>query len=272
MVIKKTPFQSFKLDLLNIANCISLISRGVNTRYAIASELGMGEKKVEGIFEWTEFLGLIEGEKRTKPQELTALGKAMTRIPEFHENVQALEILYAMLSLNHPLVNKIVNLFAYEISRQFEPTFDTDKFKAALLHIGRGFNVAPAFLTKRSNIYLDILVSPSSFGRLSTVVKQQDGKSFRVNSYRPDWRSAAYILYDSWPENVSRIKISEVVSGRDSLGRIFFMTEPQVMALLSKLEQERVIALEVVADLNQIGRNPAMKAQDFLEMLIGDEM
>jgi hypothetical protein len=49
------------------------------------------------------------------------------------------------------------------------------------------------------------------------------------------------------------------------------MVGSQVMALLSRLEQERAIALEVVADLNQIGINPTMKAADFLEMLSHDE-
>jgi len=66
------------------------------------------------------------------------------------------------------------------------------------------------------------------------------------------------------------VRIKEVVSGQNSLGRIFFLTEPQVMALLSKLEQERALALEVIADLRQIGPNPSMTAEDFLEMLIHD--
>ena len=67
------------------------------------------------------------------------------------------------------------------------------------------------------------------------------------------------------------MRIDEVVSGHGSLGRVFFLTEPQVMVLLSKLEQERAIALEVIADLKQIGPNPSMKAEDFLEMLIHDQ-
>ena len=54
------------------------------------------------------------------------------------------------------------------------------------------------------------------------------------------------------------------------MGRLFFLSEAQVMALLSKLEQERAIALETVADLHQIGRNPVMNAADFLEMLLND--
>ena len=270
MVIKKTPFQSFRLDLDNIANCITLILTGINTRHAIAQELGMGEKKVEGIFEWAEFLGLLEDRPRTKAQILKPLGRNLLGFPRFPSNIQALEILYAMLVINHPLINQIVNHFAYNKSRQFDPTFDKDTFRRVLLNIGQDFDVDPGFLSKRAYIYLDLLTNSSHFGKLGIFVETSN-ETFRVNSYRPDWRSAAYLLYDSWPENTSRIRIDEVISGQNSLGRIFFLTEPQVMVLLSKMEQERAIALEIVADLNQIGPNPSMKAEDFLEMLIHDQ-
>jgi len=270
LVIKKTPFQSFRLDLDNIANCITLIRAGINTRHAIAQELGMGEKKVEGIFEWAEFLGLLEDRPRTKAQILKSLGRNLLEFPRFPGDTQALEILYAMIVINHPLINRIVNHFAYNKSRQFDPTFDKDAFKRVLLNIGQDFDVDPGFLSKRTYIYLDLLTNPSNFGKLGIFVETSN-ETFRVNSYRPDWRTAAYILYDSWPENTSRIRIDEVISGQNSLGRIFFLTEPQVMVLLAKLEQERAIALEVVADLRQIGPNPSMKAEDFLEMLIHDQ-
>jgi hypothetical protein len=270
LVIKKTPFQSFRLDLDNVANCITLIRAGINTRHAIAQELGMGEKKVEGIFEWAEFLGLLEDRPRTRVQVLKPLGQKLIEFEGFPGNIRALEILYAMLVINHPLINKIVNSFAYDVSRRFDPSFDKDTFKRALLNIGQDFDVNPGFLSKRAHIYRDALANSSYFGKLGIFV-EVGNETCRVNSYRPDWRTAAYILYNSWPENTSRMRIDQVVSGQNSLGRIFFLTEPQVMALLSKLEQERVIALEIIADLNQIGPNPSMKAEDFLEMLIHDQ-
>lgn len=270
MVIRKTPFQSFRLDLDNVANCIALIRAGIDTRRAIAQELGMGEKKIEGFFEWAEFLGLLEDRPRTRVQALKPLGQKLLGFPGFPGNAQTLELLYAKIVTNHPLISMIVNHFAYHISRQFDPTFDKDTFKRALLNIGQDFDVDPGFLSKRASVYLDMLTNPSYFGKLGIFVKT-NRETFRVNSYRPDWRTAAYILYDSWPENTSRVRIKEVVSGQNSLGRIFFLTEPQVMILLSKLEQEQAIALEIVADLRQIGPNPSMKAEDFLEMLIHDQ-
>jgi hypothetical protein len=270
VVIRKTPFQSFRLDLDDVADCIALIHAGTNTRHAIARELGMGEKKVEGIFEWAEFLGLLEDRPRTKAQVLKPIGRKLLEFPRFPGSIQALEILYAMIVINHPLVNQVVNRFAYSKSRQFDPTFSKEAFKQALLNIGQGFDVDPQFLSKRAYIYRDLLSNSSHFGKLGIFVETGD-EIFRINSYRPDWRSAAYILYDSWPENTSRMRIGEVVTGRNRLGRIFFLSEPQVMALLSRLEQERAIALEVVADLRQIGLNPSMRAEDFLEMLIHDQ-
>mgnify|MGYP001106455874 CR=1 FL=1 len=270
MVISKTPFQSFRLELTNISDCIELIRKGVNTRRAVAQALGVGEKKAEGIFEWAEFLGLLEDRPRTRAQVLSHLGQELVKVQGLPSNAKTLEILYAMIVLNHPLVNRIINEFAYDMSRRFDPSFDKDTFKRSLLNIGQDFDVDPAFLSKRASIYLDLLTSPSNLGRLGILVERADG-TFCVNSYMPDWRSAAYIMYASWPGNTSRIRIDELVSGRNSLGRIFFLTEPQIMALLSKLERERAIALEMIADLDQIGLNPSMEARDFLEMLIHDQ-
>lgn len=270
MVISKTPFQSFRLELTSISDCIGLVRAGVNTRRAIAQALGIGEKKVEGIFEWAEFMGLLEDRPRTRVQVLSPLGQKLLQVPGFPSSTETLEIMYAMIALNHPLGNRIINDFAYDVSRRFDPSFDKDTFKRGLLNIGQDFDVAPAFLSKRAYIYLDLLTNPSNLGRLGIFVGRADG-TFRVNSYAPDWRSAAYILYNSWPENTSRMRIEELVSGRNSLGRIFFLAEPQIMALLSKLERERAIALEMIADLNQIGLNPSMEARDFLEMLLHDE-
>lgn len=266
MTIKKTPFQSFRLDLGNVANCAALISAGTNTRSAISEKLGMGEKKVEGIFEWAEFLGVLESRRRTEVQSLTPLGRKLLEYHDFSTYKQALEVLYAMLMLNHPIMNKMVNDVLYNVSRRFDPSFDRNAFVGALINASEEYSVNPAFLSKRAYIYLDLLTNPSGFGRLGTLVKIGE-ESYRIDSHMPDWRAAAYLLYTVWPENTSRIKISSVSSGQDNLGRIFLLSEQQVMVLLSQMEQENAIALEIVADLRQIGPNPSLTARDFLEML-----
>jgi hypothetical protein len=230
----------------------------------------LGDEKVRSVKEWAADLGLVH--QNARKVFLTPLGKAvlLTRGSRIETRIQ--EILYYKLATCPDLevFRALVNVILFEVSKRFDPIFDVEDTKKQILTVEMATEAKAKYIQGEVSTSLHTLTNEESIGKLTIVVPVSNNR-YRVNSYRPDWRSAAYIIYDSWPKNVSRMKISEVLSGRDSLGRIFFMTEAQVMALLSKLEQERVIALEVVADLNQIGRNPAMKAQDFLEMLIRDE-
>lgn len=248
------------------------ISRSLDeprSKKQIAEAEGMGQPKARGLLEWGRHLGVIElQEDRT--YLITPFGKSINKL----KNRYLYEILYWKLIKSHYAFRLIVNDFVYNKSRSFSPEFSSAELKRFLQQ--RSSDLGHPTERDLKSIYRESLNAISKqlegFGTLGMIVLFSDQtKSFRVNSYRPDWRTAAYILYDSWPENTSRVKIDEVVSGRNSLGRIFFLTEPQVMVLLSKLEQERAIALEVVADLRQIGPNPSMKAEDFLEMLIHDQ-
>ncbi len=235
----------------------------------IAEAEGMGQPKVRGLLEWGRHLGVIELQENDT-YLVTPLGKSISKV-----RIRYLyEILYWELVKGHRVVKIVVNDFLYSKSRLFSPEFSSAELKRFLQE--READLGHPTERDLKSIYLESLNVLSKqregFGTLEMIVPLNDQtKNFRVNSYRPDWRTAAYILYDSWPENTSRMRIDEVVNGRNSLGRIFFLTEPQVMALLSKLEQERAIALEIVADLKQIGPNPSMKAEDFLEMLIHDQ-
>ena len=247
---------------------ISRYLREPKSKKQIAEAEGMGQPKARGLLEWGRHLGVIElQEDRT--YLITSFGKSINKL----KNRYLYEILYWRLVKSHCAVRLIVNDFLYNKSRSFSPEFSSAELKRFLQQ--RSSDLGRPTERDLKSIYRESLNAISKqlegFGTLGMIVPFNDQtKSFRVNFYRPDWRTAAYILYDSWPENTSRMRISEVVSGQNRLGRIFFLTEPQVMVLLSKLEQERAIALEVIADLRQIGPNPSMKAEDFLEMLIND--
>ena len=231
--------------------------------------MGMGEKKVEGLLEWADFLGLLEDRSRPGSQVLTPLAQSLIELPDLPTSTPALEILYAQMVRNHPLLAQLVQQFAYNVSQQFDPSFDMQTYRDALLSIGRSFDVKPDFLLKRAPIYLDALTNPSNLGRLGLLVRVGKDR-VRVNPHRPDWRVAGYLVYSSWPLNAGRVHIQELVAGRGGLGRVFLLSEGQVMGVLAKLEQEGAIALEIVADLRQIGPNPSMRAEDFLEMLLND--
>ena len=248
------------------------ISRSLDeprSKKQIAEAEGMGQPKARGLLEWGRHLSVIKlQEDRT--YRITPFGKSINKL----RNRYLYEILYWKLVKSHRAVGLIVNDFLYGKSRSFSSEFSSAELKRFLQQ--RSSDLSYPTERDLTSMYRESLSALSNqlegFGTLGMIVPLNDqAKRFRVNSYRPDWRTAAYILYDSWPENTSRARIAEVVNSRNSLGRIFFLTEPQVMILLSKLEQERAIALEIVADLKQIGPNPSMKAEDFLEMLIHDQ-
>jgi len=261
----------FRLNLSLIHKLLSNIPPEGTTPSALRDRFpGLGGEKIRGVREWADDLGLTRQDERRI--FLTPLGQAVLLTKASSVEIKMQEILYYRLATCKDLevFRALVNVALFDASRRFEPAFDVEEVKRRILAIEMVTRAAPKYVQSEVSTALNTLTSEDALGKLRIVVPI-DRQHYRVNSYLPDWRSAAYILYDSWPENTSRMRISEVVSGQNSLGRIFFLTEPQVMALLVKLEQERAIALEVVADLRQIGLNPAMKAEDFLEMLIHDQ-
>ena len=265
-----TAFQNFNLDLANISSAISLIAIGTNAEIAVA--LGMGTRKVRDSFEWCYHLGLLFEKSRSSPQCLTDLGQWLAAHESWTNELPILDILYASLVTRHKIISELVNELAHTASLRFPSQFSMQEYKSFLVSLVPDVvNAKAKVILDRRSKFLNALTRPSGLGKLGMFSVAEDRSSVKVRPRLPSWQSAAYILYNSWPENTSRMGISEVVNGRNSLGRIFFLTEPQVMILLSKLEQERAIALEIVADLRQIGPNPSMKAEDFLEMLIHDQ-
>lgn len=249
------------------------ISRYLNepkSKSQIAEIEGMGEAKVRGLLEWARHLDVISLRK-DRTYLTTGFGRAVNRIKMRY----AYELLYWKLVRGHRAIQLIVNDFMYTKSRTFSSEFSLSELRQYLDRHASDLGDPSARDLK--SVYLEAVNALTESGRglgvlgLVSSSPNRPPDEFKINSYRPDWRAAAYILYESWPENVSRVRINEVVAGYNSIGRTFCLTEPGVMVLLSKLEQEHVIALEMIADLHQIGRNPAMSAQDFLEMLICDQ-
>jgi len=259
----------FRLDLTLVYELLECIpGKGASASQIREQFPELGGDKVRGMREWADDLGLTYRNERKV--FLSPLGKAASSARGLSLETKIQEIMYYKLATSDDLevFSTLINDFLFDVSRTFSQSFDLEGAKRRILALVET-NAAPKYVKGEASTAIRALTSEQGVSKLGIVVPISKDH-YRVNSYRPDWRTAAYILYDSWPENTSRVRIKEVVSGQNSLGRIFFLTEPQVMALLSKLEQERAIALEVVADLRQIGPNPAMKTEDFLEMLIHD--
>jgi hypothetical protein len=260
----------FSLDLTLIYRLLECIpDEGISAAQVRERFPELGDEKVRGLKEWAGDLGLIRQSGRKI--SLSPLGKAasLARSSSLESKIQ--EIMYYQLATSDDLevLNALINFFLFDVSRAFDQSFDLEDAKRQVVALVET-SAAPKYVKGEVRTAIRALTGEQGVSKLGILVPIGEDR-YRVNAYSPDWRSAAYILYDSWPENTSRMRIGEVVTGRNRLGRIFFLSEPQVMALLSKLEQERAIALEVVADLRQIGLNPSMRAEDFLEMLIHDQ-
>jgi hypothetical protein len=229
----------------------------------------LGTEKVRGLKEWANDLGLTYQTKQVTT--LSPLGKLASEFENSPLESKLQEIMYYKLVTNPDMevLTAFINNYIYEIYQTIERSFDVENAKNQVLRL---IETKANFKYVRGEVStaINALVDEKGISKLSLLTKI-DQDRWRVNPYRPDWRSFGYMLYDSWPKNTARVRIREIINGQNSVGRIFFMTESNVMLLLSKLEQERAIALEIIADLNQVGLNPSMKAEDFLEMLAHDQ-
>jgi len=264
----------FRLNLNLIYKLLDCIPAEGATPAAIRSQFPeLGGEKVRGVREWADDLGLTYSDGPRHLLILTSLGRAVRLARGSMIETKIQEILYYKLATSPDLdvFRTIVNVILLDVSRRVDPTIDLGEIKRRVLAADIVTKATSKYIQGEVSTVFNALTSVDGLGA-TRIVMPVGQDHYKVNSYRPDWRSAAFILYDSWPATKpSRMRIEEVSTGYNRLGRIFFLSQLQVMVLLSKLEQERAIALEIVADLNQIGLNPAMKAEDFLEMLIHDQ-
>lgn len=266
-----TSFQNFNLDLDIIERVLKIFSNGISSPIDIASELGMGPRKVRDIFEWSNHLELLCKNPSNSKQSLTTLGQKIIGFNGWTNQQIILDILYTNLVRNHGVINQIVNDLAYNSTLGALSKITINDYRAFLSSLAPTFDAKVDVMLDRSSKFLNALVQPSGFGNLEIFSLAKDKLSFLVRPKVPAWQSAAYILYSTWPTNVSRLRIDELLRERNSLGRIFFLSEMQILSLFSRLEQERIIALEIIADLNQVGLNPSLRANDLWEMISDDQ-
>ena len=97
------------------------------------------------------------------------------------------------------------------------------------------------------------------------ILTREDKNKFSINYYKPELLIAAYIIYDNWPINETTVSLDRVIRDQYSLGRIFLLTEEDVIPILSKLHQDEYIKIENKAGLRQIAKNSNISAESILE-------
>lgn len=253
----------FKLDLVLLGKVLDVILGGASAYRDVACPLGIGEPKVRFFCYWGMVLKLVESNEATEfPYRVTEM---YSRLRGHLTDFRIRQVLYSLACSNHAILSFIMNDFAWgrfvKAASSLSPIELRKKASTAL-------GLSEESLKRQIPIHLGTLTGRNGFGNLGIIKKH--GTEYVLCSLQPDPLVAAYTIYTNWPSHTAKVPISEIVSGRNSMGRIFFLDEMQVMTILRKLEARGFVKIETVAGLNQIGINPKLTPDDFLDMLISE--
>ncbi len=253
----------FKLDLMLLGKILDAVLGGVTTCEDVARPLGIGEPKVRFFCYWGMVLKLVESKEATEfPYRVTEM---YSRLSGHLTDFSIQQVLYSLACSNHMILSFIVNDFAW--GRFAKATFSfspVELRKEASTALG----LSEESLKRQIPIHLGTLTGRNGFGNLGLIKKRR--AEYVLCPLQPDPLVAAHIIYTNWPSHTAKVAISEIVSGRNSVGRLFFLDEMQVMTILRKLEARGFVKIETVAGLNQIGINLKLTPDDFLDMLISE--
>jgi len=275
-----TPWVVFKLDLNFVLyskiSLVSMISKGIDTADEMSTQLGVYIDKVKKNLYWAMHLGLVEKMGRMK-YKLTTFCRSILELDRLEKRLVALELLYYEICKNHQVISYIVNNLGYNRSFKQVPMITTSEIISALHKIRDELNASEDVINNQALKFLNSLAEIKGFGSLGIFKKAGIGK-YIVEPHIPDWRAAAYILYDWWPyedssgRRVSRVKIHELFSKKNALGRIFFLDSERMNQLLAILERKNAIILETTAGLNQIAIDLSLTPGEILQRMISYEL
>lgn len=268
--MQKLSFQ-FWLDIPLVFRVARQVDMGVTDRAKIAQELEVGMDKALCFLRWAQLLGLIKVEESKEPNlHITDLCSTILQLGERDQDT--LQLIYFTACKRHLITSFLVNDVAYP---QRASGFAVEEAHRLIEERSQEFKASLSTLKTQVTRHLKGLIHRNGLGNLGLIrrverIERKQRNRYVVTPFEPSPLVAAYIIYTSWPPNTAKVAIKEIVSGRNSLGRIFFLDEMQVMTILRKLEERGFVKVETVAGLNQIGINPKLTANDFLDMLINE--
>lgn len=258
---KRSAFQGFRLEVGKVLSIAELIDSGVMSRQNIARALAMGQRKVRSLSDWGCMANILEGRGARSTTELYPY---IRRLKDADKRLQVLQLIYYWICRNNPIINYLVH--QYEGPREF----DINELSNSLIESGL-LSGKRKSIKKAVNNALKSLMEPEGLKDLGIIQSTTEGTNwYSMHSQHPDPLIAAYIIYANWPSHTAKVSISEIVSGRNSVGRIFFLTKFQVMSILRELEDRGLIKIETAAGLDQIGRDPRVTPDDVLEMIVAE--
>lgn len=224
----------------------------------LAYILKIGVPKVQAFKNYCEICDLI------KDKKLTNFGRYILR---FKDNLDIyLPLLFYKLCRGwdnggHFYYSRIVNNILYDKYYSGDNTIENSEIKEKLMDFKFEYDKIDVKLV---SLVATGISSDDGFGHLG-ILTREDKSKFIINYYKPRPLIAAYIIYDIWPKNVTSISFENIIKDEYSLGRIFLLTEDDIIPILSKLHQDNYIKIEDKAGLKQIVKNSNISADMILE-------
>lgn len=224
----------------------------------LAYILKIGVPKVQAFKNYCEICDLI------KDKKLTNFGRYILR---FKDNLDIyLPLLFYKLCRGwdnggHFYYSRIVNNILYDKYYSGDNTIENSEIKEKLMDFKFEYDKIDVKLV---TLVTTGISSDDGFGHLG-ILTREDKSKFIINYYKPRPLIAAYIIYDIWPKNVTSISFENIIKDEYSLGRIFLLTEDDIIPILSKLHQDNYIKIEDKAGLKQIVKNSNISADMILE-------
>lgn len=266
---------TFRLDIRFVLNIAQLVKEGNSTIRKLKET-----PEMEGIYKdkilknalWAKHLGLFE--ENSQHYQISPLGEKLLDLFDVGKRKIALEIMYYNVCKNHELIRYIMNAIAHDRFYSTEG-ITRGQLVTRLVQYSRRqgeINASERTIEAIAQKLLDSLALSEGFGSLGICEKTSRGR-YRFGKHVPDWRSVAHVLYDWWPKGFSRVRIEDLNEKENSFGRIFLLDENDILKLLkSCLRQNRIVSVEIAADLKQIAVNPCFNAEDILQRVILDEL
>lgn len=224
----------------------------------LAYILKIGVPKVQAFKNYCEICDLI------KDKKLTNFGRYILR---FKDNLDIyLPLLFYKLCRGwdnggHFYYSRIVNNILYDKYYSGDNTIENSEIKEKLMDFEFEYDKIDVKLV---TLVTTGISSDDGFGHLGMLTREEKSK-FIINYYKPKPLIAAYIIYDIWPNNVTSISFEKIINDEYSLGRIFLLTEDDIIPILSKLHQDNYIKIEDKAGLKQVVKNSNISADMILE-------
>lgn len=259
--------QRFKMEHPLIFEMLSIIDKGIINIDDIRERLAVGKNKIETFNYYLRIMDLAVYNK--KKFRLTKFGKsilALKEYPQIYQPILFYKLCRGWNNGGHFYYSRIVNNILYDRYFSSKNYIDNSEIKEKILDYRYEYEKVDVKLV---SITTRGISSSEGFGYLG-ILEKEGRSTYKIGSFEPDYFVCAYILYDNWPNNENTISFDNIIYDEYNLGRIFFLTEDEIIPILSKLQQERFINIEDKAGLKQVVKNPNISGEDILEEIYNE--